>query len=315
MRDLRIIFMGTPDFAVDTLKTIVENKYNVVGVITAPDRPAGRGRKLKASAVKEYALTKHLNILQPTNLKDPDFIKELEALKPNLNVVVAFRMLPKIVWDMPEYGTFNLHASLLPDYRGAAPINWAVINGEQKTGVTTFFIDEKIDTGHIILQKEVAIDDNDTAGVLHDKLMTEGSLLVLQTLELIKENTFTIKEQPKEAKFKTAYKLNRENTKIDWNDDINIINNLIRGLSPYPAAWCELQNNGITQNIKIYNAIPLTEVHNFEVGKIVIEDTMIKVAVNNGYLIITKLQLPGKKAMESNALLNGYTFYRDAKMV
>ncbi|AXT60002.1 methionyl-tRNA formyltransferase [Aquimarina sp. AD10] len=314
MRDLRIIFMGTPDFAVDTLKTIVENKYNVVGVITAPDRPAGRGRKLKASAVKEYALTKHLNILQPTNLKDPDFIKELEALKPNLNVVVAFRMLPKIVWDMPEYGTFNLHASLLPDYRGAAPINWVVINGEQKTGVTTFFIDEKIDTGHIILQKEVAIDDNDTAGVLHDKLMTEGSLLVLQTLELIKENTFTIKEQPKEAKFKTAYKLNRENTKIDWNDDINIINNLIRGLSPYPAAWCELQNNGITQNIKIYNAIPLTEVHNFEVGKIVIEDTMIKVAVNNGYLIITKLQLPGKKAMESNALLNGYTFYRDAKM-
>ncbi|WP_281991106.1 methionyl-tRNA formyltransferase [Aquimarina aggregata] len=314
MRDLRIIFMGTPDFAVDTLKTIVENKYNVVGVITAPDRPAGRGRKLKASAVKEYALTKHLNILQPTNLKDPDFIKELEALKPNLNLVVAFRMLPKIVWDMPEYGTFNLHASLLPDYRGAAPINWAVINGEQKTGVTTFFIDEKIDTGHIILQKEVAIDDNDTAGVLHDKLMTEGSLLVLQTLELIKENTFTIKEQPKEAKFKTAYKLNRENTKIDWNDDINIINNLIRGLSPYPAAWCELQNNGITQNIKIYNAIPLTEVHNFEVGKIVIEDTMIKVAVNNGYLIITKLQLPGKKAMESNALLNGYTFYRDAKM-
>ena len=169
MRALRIVFMGTPDFAVETLKQIIANNHEVVGVITAPDRPAGRGRKLKASAVKEYAQSKHLKVLQPTNLKDETFLEELKALNANLNIVVAFRMLPKLVWDMPEYGTFNLHASLLPDYRGAAPINWAIINGEKKTGITTFFIDEKIDTGQIILQEEVAIEENDTAGTLHDK--------------------------------------------------------------------------------------------------------------------------------------------------
>ncbi len=314
MRDLRIIFMGTPDFAVATLKTITENKYTVVGVITAPDKPAGRGRKLKASAVKEYALSKNLNVLQPTNLKDEHFIEELKSLHANLQVVVAFRMLPKVVWDMPEYGTFNLHASLLPDYRGAAPINWAIINGEQTTGVTTFFIDEKIDTGHIIFQKEVAIEDQDTAGVLHDKLMISGAELVIQTLKAIENNTVITAPQPMDTSFKTAYKLNRDNTKIDWNKNIHIINNHIRGLSPYPTAWCELLNKGKLENIKIYEAVPVEEIHSFEVGKIIIEDTVIKVAVKNGYLMITKLQFPGKKAMDSKALLNGYIFYRDAKM-
>ncbi|WP_109300049.1 methionyl-tRNA formyltransferase [Aquimarina sp. AU474] len=315
MRDLRIVFMGTPDFAVETLKTIIAHDYNVVGVITAPDKPAGRGRKLRASAVKEYALSKNLNILQPTNLKDEGFIEELAALAPNLNIVVAFRMLPKVVWDMPTYGTFNLHASLLPDYRGAAPINWAIINGEEKTGITTFFIDEKIDTGHVIFQEEVAINTNDTAGVLHDKLMTNGALLVVKTIAAIANDAVTVQPQPKDSEFKTAYKLNRENTKINWSQEISIIYNLIRGLSPYPSAWCELHNKGVTENIKIYEASPVEEPHSFEIGKIIIEDTTIKVAVDKGYILIHKLQLPGKKAMEAKALLNGYNFYRDAKMM
>ncbi|MEW7291749.1 methionyl-tRNA formyltransferase [Aquimarina sp. 2304DJ70-9] len=314
MRDLRILFMGTPDFAVETLKAIIENDYTVVGVITAPDKPAGRGRKLKASAVKEYALSKNLRVLQPTNLKDEHFIEELKSLRANLNIVVAFRMLPKVVWDMPEYGTFNLHASLLPAYRGAAPINWAVINGEQKTGITTFFIDEKIDTGHIILQKEVPINDDDTAGILHDTLMTEGAELVVQTIKAIENDTVEVQPQPKDTSFKTAYKLNRENTKINWEKDIRTINNLIRGLSPYPAAWCELYNKGNSEHIKIYSAKLVEEPHNFDIGKVIIEDSTIKVAVKNGYMIIEKLQLPGKKAMDSKALLNGYVFYRDAKM-
>ena len=314
MRDLRILFMGTPDFAVETLKAIIENNYNVVGVITAPDRPAGRGRKLRASAVKEYAISKNLNILQPTNLKDESFIEELKKLQANLNIVVAFRMLPKVVWDMPEYGTFNLHASLLPDYRGAAPINWAVINGESKTGITTFFIDEKIDTGHIILQKEIEIQNNDTAGILHDKLMTEGASLVIDTIKEIANDTVTTKEQPKEGELKTAYKLHRDNTKINWSDGIESIYNLIRGLSPYPSAWCSLYNKGEEVSIKIYNAEIENREHSFDTGKVIVEDSVIKVAVNKGYIILNKIQLPGKKAMDAKALLNGYTFYKDAKM-
>ncbi|WP_378174736.1 methionyl-tRNA formyltransferase [Aquimarina sp. SS2-1] len=314
MRDLRILFMGTPDFAVETLKTIIENNYTVVGVITAPDRPAGRGRKLRASAVKEYAVSKNLKILQPTNLKDEGFIEELKQLKANLNIVVAFRMLPKVVWDMPEYGTFNLHASLLPDYRGAAPINWAIINGERKTGITTFFIDEKIDTGHIILQKEIEIKESDTAGILHDKLMTTGASLVIETIKEIENDAVTTKKQPKEDSFKTAYKLHRDNTKINWNKDLQTIYNLIRGLSPYPAAWCTLYNKGEEVSIKIYDATMDQQEHNFDIGKVIVEDSIIKVAVTNGYIILNKIQLPGKKAMETKALLNGYTFYKDAKM-
>jgi methionyl-tRNA formyltransferase len=306
--------MGTPDFAVETLKTIIENNYNVVGVITAPDRPAGRGRRLRASAVKEYAVSKNLPILQPTNLKDEAFIEELKKLQANLNIVVAFRMLPKVVWNMPEYGTFNLHASLLPDYRGATPINWAIINGEQKTGITTFFIDEKIDTGHIILQKEVEIQDNNTAGALHDKLMVEGSLLVIKTIKAIENKTVTTKEQPKEGKLKTAYKLNRDNTKINWNDEIHSIYNLLRGLSPYPASWCSLYNKGEEISITVYNAEMEHQDHNFDIGKVIVEDAIIKVAIKKGYVILNKIQLPGKKAMDAKALLNGYTFYKDAKM-
>ncbi|MEW7279696.1 methionyl-tRNA formyltransferase [Aquimarina sp. 2201CG1-2-11] len=314
MRDLRILFMGTPDFAVETLKTIIQNEYHVVGVITAPDRPAGRGRKLKASAVKEYALSKHIPILQPTNLKDESFIAELKTLNANLQIVVAFRMLPKIVWDMPAYGTFNLHASLLPDYRGAAPINWAIINGEKKTGITTFFIDEKIDTGHVILQKEVVIENTDSAGELHDRLMTEGAGLVIETLKAIENDAVVVTPQPNTQNLKTAYKLNKENTKINWSEDMYTIHNLIRGLSPYPSSWCTLHNNNTSENVKIYDTIPIEEPHSLEIGKVVVEDATIKVAVKNGFIIVNKLQLPGKKAMDSKALLNGYVFYRDAKM-
>ncbi len=222
-RDLRIVFMGTPDFAVSSLKKLVDKGYNIVGVITAPDKPAGRGQKLHESAVKQYAKSQNLNILQPTNLKNEEFLKDLKSLNANLQIVVAFRMLPKVVWQMPEYGTFNLHASLLPNYRGAAPINWAIINGETKTGVSTFFIDEKIDTGEMILQKEINIEPDENAGSLHDKLMAIGSELVIKTVKLIATNSVTTNPQPENVNLKTAYKLNKDNCKIDWNEDLETI--------------------------------------------------------------------------------------------
>ena len=242
MRELRIVFMGTPDFAVATLNAILKAKFNVVGVITAPDKPAGRGRKINQSAVKTYALEEGLKILQPTNLKNEEFLDELKSLKANLQIVVAFRMLPNIVWKMPEFGTFNLHASLLPNYRGAAPINWAIINGETKTGVSTFFIDEKIDTGNIILQEEVLIDENEIVGELHDKLMLVGSNLVVKTIKKIEQGPVKTIKQP-EIEEKPAPKIFTETCKIDWNDSLCNIYNLIRGLNPYPAAWTTLINN------------------------------------------------------------------------
>ena len=228
-KDIKIVFMGTPEFAVTTLKTILDHNYNVVGVITAPDKPAGRGRKMHESAVKVFAKQKGLNILQPTNLKSEAFLKQLEALEANLQIIVAFRMLPKVVWDMPKYGTFNLHASLLPNYRGAAPINWAIINGETKTGVSTFFIDERIDTGEMILQQDIAIDPSENAGSLHDKLMMLGSDLIIDTIKLIEKGDVTTTPQPEDAISKTAYKLNRDNCKIDFTQPIDAIYNKIRG--------------------------------------------------------------------------------------
>ena len=314
-RDLRIVFMGTPDFAVTTLKKLVDNKYNVVGVITAPDRPAGRGQKLHQSAVKQYAASEGLNILQPTNLKNEDFVTELKALNANLQIVVAFRMLPKVVWQMPEYGTFNLHASLLPNYRGAAPINWAIINGETKTGVSTFFIDEKIDTGEMILQEEVTIDPNENAGSLHDKLMTIGSELVIKTVKEIENNTVTTTPQPENIETKTAYKLNKENCKIDWEDTLDNIYNKVRGLSPYPAAWSPLFNNNEDLNIKIYAVEKELENHDFSIRKILSTKKEVKVAVTNGFINLLEIQLPGKRKMDVKSLLNGYHFNEDAKML
>ena len=254
MRELRIVFMGTPDFAVATLNAILKAKFNVVGVITAPDKPAGRGRKINQSAVKTYALEEGLKILQPTNLKNEEFLDELKSLKANLQIVVAFRMLPNIVWKMPEFGTFNLHASLLPNYRGAAPINWAIINGETKTGVSTFFIDEKIDTGNIILQEEVLIDENEIVGELHDKLMLVGSNLVVKTIKKIEQGPVKTIKQP-EIEEKPAPKIFSETCKINWENSLKNIYNLIRGLNPYPAAWTTLINNEEIIKVKIFDAI------------------------------------------------------------
>lgn len=314
MKDLRIVFMGTPQFAVTILKTLVEKGYNIVGVITAPDKPAGRGRKMNESAVKQYAKGKGVTILQPTNLKHKDFVSELKALDANLQIVVAFRMLPKVVWEMPRYGTFNLHASLLPNYRGAAPINWAIINGETKTGVSTFYIDEKIDTGAMIFQNEITIAPDENAGSLHDKLMHLGSLLVLKTVEAIKDGSATITPQIDNSDIKTAYKLNKDNCKIDWSNTITKIYDKIRGLSPYPAAWCELINGAELLNIKIYEAEKDIEQHDFQIGAIISTKKTLKVAVKKGFINIKKLKLPGKKLMDVKALLNGFKFENDAKM-
>lgn len=305
--------MGTPDFAVATLKTLVDNKYNIVGVITAPDKPAGRGRKLNESAVKQYAKSEGLNILQPTNLKNDQFLEELKALNANLQIVVAFRMLPKAVWQMPEIGTFNLHASLLPNYRGAAPINWAIINGETKTGVSTFFIDEKIDTGEMILQEEINIDVKENAGSLHYKLMNIGSNLVLKTVKLIEEEEAKTTPQIETDDIKTAYKLNRDNCKIDWNNSIDDIYNMIRGLSPYPAAWCTFINGNDSLDVKIYKVEKEIEAHLNTVGTIISTKKELKVSVKGGYINILEIKLPGKKAMDIKSLLNGYHFESNAK--
>ena len=313
MRDLRIIFMGTPDYAVAILKHLIENGYNVVGVITVADKQAGRGRKLQESAVKKYAITQNLTILQPINLKSPDFLSALKMLNANIQVVVAFRMLPKIVWNMPLYGTFNLHASLLPDYRGAAPIHWAIINGEQKTGVTTFFIDDKIDTGEIILQKECAIDDHQTVGELHDTLMNLGADLVIDTLELIKLDAVTTNKQP-ELEEKTAYKLFPSNCKIDWSKSLDIIYNKIRGLNPYPAAWTTIYNNNIEYTAKLFKVSKEKAVHSYDIGHLISTKKTLKVAVTNGYLNIHEIKISGKKKMDIQSLLNGFEFAQDSKM-
>lgn len=314
MEKLRIIFMGTPEFAVGILDTIIKNNYDVVGVITAADKPAGRGQKIKYSAVKEYALSNSLPLLQPSSLKDESFLAELKALNANLQIVVAFRMLPKVVWEMPALGTFNLHASLLPNYRGAAPINWAIINGEAKTGVTTFFIDDKIDTGAMILNSEITIEPEESAGQLHDRLMLLGSKTVIDTLKVIENGNVTTTIQQDNEEIKTAYKLNKENCKIEWAKSGGEINNLIRGLSPYPAAWSFLKDKSGEQTIKIYEAKLSLEAHSYETGKLICSKKEIKVAVQDGFLQLLSLQLPGKKRMQVAELLNGITFSEEASV-
>ncbi|CAI8174377.1 MAG: Methionyl-tRNA formyltransferase [Polaribacter sp. SA4-10] len=314
MIDISIVFMGTPDFSVTILKKLVEANYKIVGVITAPDKPAGRGRKINQSAVKEYALSQELKVLQPNNLKNKEFQKELANLNANLQVVVAFRMLPKAVWEMPIYGTFNLHASLLPDYRGAAPIHWAIINGEEKTGVTTFFIDDKIDTGEIILQKEIEIKKEETVGTLHDKLMYLGADLVKETIELVKSKKTTTYKQPK-LEEKSAPKLNPDNCKIDWTDSLENIYNKIRGLNPFPAAWTGLFNNNEEVTAKIYAVKKELISHQLDIGKIITSKKELKVAVKNGYIIIEEIKIAGKKKMDSKSLLNGFIFSNDSKMI
>jgi methionyl-tRNA formyltransferase len=314
MEALRIVFMGTPDFAVAILDKLVQNSYNVVGVITAPDKPAGRGRKLQESAVKQYAVSHHLPVLQPTNLKDEGFLEELKALDANLQIIVAFRMLPRAVWEMPKYGTFNLHASLLPHYRGAAPINWAIMNGEKETGVSTFYIDDKIDTGEIILQEKTPIDPEETAGELHDKLMLLGADLVIRTVELIKAGEVKTMKQPQTEDLKLAYKIHKETCEINWTLPISNIYNHIRGLSPYPAAWTTLHNGEEELFLKIYAASKEEEVHHLEAGQLIFDKKTLKVAVAGGYIQLLEIQLPGKRRMAAHEVLNGLNLLKKANV-
>ncbi len=316
---LRIVFMGTPDFAVASLNALVENRYNVVGVITMPDKGVGRGYKLQPSAVKQYAVSRGLTLLQPVSLKDPSFLEELRALDADLQIVVAFRMLPEVVWDMPPLGTFNLHASLLPQYRGAAPINWALINGEKETGVTTFFLSHEIDTGRIILQEKTSIKDEDNAGMLHDRLMMMGAELVVRTVDVIVEGSAASVSQSelyeKEAVLRSAPKIFRETCRVEWNRRADEVYNLIRGLSPYPAAWTELvtEQGGDPLRFKLFSADKVMDNHTLPAGTIRSDNkSFLEVAVSDGFIRITDLQLQGKRRMQTGEFLNGYSFSEDA---
>lgn len=314
--NLRIVYMGTPDFAVAPLRALVESGYNVVAVVTSPDRPAGRGQKLRSSAVKQYAMEVNgvvnsltparLPILQPEKLKDEDWLNELASFNADLFIVVAFRMLPKVVWTMPKYGTFNLHASLLPDYRGAAPINWAIINGDIKTGVTTFFIDDKIDCGAIIEQSEVNISNEDDAGTLHDKLMEIGSHLVISTVERILDNKIESKLQPVMECGKIAPKIFKEDCKIDWNNRGVDICNKIRGLAPYPAAWAEFTPELTAKILKAHFEPDFTAP---KAGKLATDEVKyMKVSCLDGWIYLDIIHPAGKKAMDIADFLRGYNF-------
>ena len=311
-KELRIVYMGTPNFAVESLRALVEGGYNVVGVITMPDKPVGRhGSVLQASPVKEYALSQNLPVLQPEKLKDETFLDELRALKADLQIVVAFRMLPEVVWDMPRFGTFNLHASLLPQYRGAAPINWAVINGDTETGVTTFFLTHEIDTGKIIRQKHLPIADTDNVGTVHDALMAIGAGLVTETVDLLlagKVDAIPQEEFIKDViELRPAPKIFKDTCRIDWNQPSKRIYDFIRGLSPYPAAWTELvASDGSRQALKVYQAEKRPASHNQDIGVILTDaKSYIDIAVEDGYIRLLDLQLAGKKRMGVKDFLNG----------
>jgi len=306
--ELRIVYMGTPEFAVASLDALVSGGYNVVGVVTMPDKPAGRGYKVQFSAVKEYALAHNLTLLQPEKLKDEQFLEDLKALKADLQIVVAFRMLPEVVWNMPPMGTFNLHGSLLPQYRGAAPINWAIINGEKETGVTTFFLQHEIDTGDLILQKKIAIHRTDNAETIHDQLMVLGAQTVVETVDCILDGTAPKMPQPAAAELKMAPKIFKETCKINWDNDCESIYNFVRGLSPYPTAWSELMNDNTPSiPMKIYEVTTEQTSHTHTPGTIVTDGKKeLKVACKDGFVSIQSLQLAGKKRMNSDEFLRGY---------
>jgi len=298
--------MGTPEFAVPSLNKLYEAGYDIVAVVTAPDKPAGRGMQLTESAVKKYAVQKKLPVLQPEKLKDPNFIQTLQSLKADLQVVVAFRMLPEVVWNMPPLGTINLHASLLPQYRGAAPINWAIINGEKETGVTTFKLQHEIDTGNILLQEKISIADNETAGSLHDKMMYTGADVLLQTIRQIEDGTIKETPQPSAANFQQstqAPKIFNETCKIDWNQPVNKIYNLIRGLSPYPSAFTYLDE----KKLKIFSAEKEKTNQSDEPGKIFTDNkSFLKFSAKDGFISLKEIQLEGKKRMNIKDFLRGY---------
>lgn len=317
--DLRIVYMGTPDFAVEALRQLVEGGYHVVGVITMPDKPAGRGYKIQYSPVKQYALDKNLPLLQPEKLKDEVFVQALHDWKADLQIVVAFRMLPEVVWNMPRLGTFNLHASLLPQYRGAAPINWAVINGDTETGITTFFLQHEIDTGRVIQQVRVPIADTDNVEVVHDKLMHLGGRLVLETVDAILNDT--VKAIPQEemtapGELRSAPKIFKETCRIDWNQPVKRIYDFIRGLSPYPVAWSELIDPaGEMVVVKIFESEKCFEAHQLSCGTIMTDGkTFLKVAVTDGFIEVHSLQLPGKKRLKTDELLRGFRLTNEFRM-
>lgn len=311
-KQLRIVFIGTPDFAVASLKSIYESGRNVVAVITAPDKKAGRGRQLRASAVKEYAMSKEIPLLQPNNLKAPSFIEELKSFKADLQIVVAFRMLPEIVWNMPKLGTFNLHASLLPNYRGAAPINWAIINGEKETGVSTFFLKHKIDTGDLFLQEKVTIEQGETAGSLHDKLMNTGAGLVLKSLDLLEKGDYSLIQQEEmlndDLIRKEAPKIFKEDCKIDWTQSAETTDRLIRGMSPFPTAWTRIRHkeSGKQLGVKIYYAEVVSDKISEYPGGYTTDEKGLKIQCGQNSLLIKEIQIEGKKRMNIKELLNGF---------
>lgn len=302
-KKLKVVFMGTPEFAVASLKALVENDFNIVGVITAPDKPKGRGKQLGVSSVKEYALTQSLNILQPSNLKDPVFLDELKALDTQVQIIVAFRMLPEVVWNMPPMGSFNLHGSLLPDYRGAAPINWAIINGEKKTGVTTFQLKHEIDTGNILFQAEEPISQEDTVGDVYIRLMQKGADLVVETAKALLNGEISLKPQNIVGQPKHAPKIYKEDCEINWNSSSPDIHNFIRGLSPYPAAWTKI----INKTLKVFSvekteyelAIPIGHFHIREKKELLIK-------TSDSVLKIKDLQFEGKRRMAADDFLRGF---------
>lgn len=298
---MRIVFMGNPEFAVASLRKLHESGADIVGVVTGPDRPAGRGLKVQTSPVKDYAVQHGLNILQPEKLKAPEFIEALQALKPDLGVVIAFRMLPEAVWTMPTIGTVNLHASLLPQYRGAAPINWAIINGEKETGLTTFFLKHEIDTGNIILNKRMEIGDDENAGSLHDRLMEAGAALMLETVNAIASGSYPEMPQPEYQELKHAPKLFKPDCVLDFSQPAAIVHNKIRGLSPYPTAYTFIAH----KVFKIYQASVEIAKHEIETGKFIMDKNSLKVAVADGFIHLHEVQLEGKKRMGIVEFLNG----------
>ena len=310
--------MGTPDFAVPTLDLLVKNNYNIVAVVTAPDKPAGRGQQLQQTAVKKYAIENNLLVLQPEKLKSPDFIETLQSLNADLQIVVAFRMLPVEVWNMPKLGTYNLHASLLPNYRGAAPINWALINGEKETGATVFKLKHEIDTGNILSSFKVKLNDQTTAGELHDVLMLEGAQQILDAVKIIESGSVNLIEQTSlEGNWKHAPKIFKEDCKIDWSKQAAQIHNLIRGLSPYPSAWTEgvdSKNNNL--HFKVYKSVIEISNHNLKIGSVVTDNkTYLKVASNDGFINIKEIQLAGKKKLQIEELLRGFQFSDDFRFI
>lgn len=321
--ELRIVYMGTPDFAVESLKCLVEGGYNVVGVVTMPDKPVGRhGSVLQPSPVKQYAVEKGLKILQPVKLKDEVFVEELRSLNADLQIVVAFRMLPEVVWNMPRLGTFNLHASLLPQYRGAAPINWAVINGDKETGITTFFLQHEIDTGRVIQQVRIPIADTDNVGDVHDRLMMLGGQLVVETVDnIINGNVISVEQDDmlqEGESLRPAPKIFHDTCRIDWRGkNVKQVYDFVRGMSPYPAAWTELVNGDKTVSVKVYESVKIYDDSSaYEPGRILTNNkSEIRVALRDGFIGVKTLQIAGKKRMQSDEFLRGYKFEENAHFV